>query len=63
LVQSEKVPELGVAYDETYLREMYSRHGLSDPPDIYLGSWCGRAGYWPPDSGLWSQDTVVAAKL
>ena len=61
-IQSEKVPGLGVAYDESYLREVYSRHGLSDPPDIYFGTWCGRAGYWPPDSGLCSQDTVVATK-
>jgi SAM-dependent methyltransferase len=62
-LQSEKVPELGVAYDERYIREVYSGHGLSDPPDVYLGAWCGRAGYWPPDSGLYSQDTVVATKL
>jgi SAM-dependent methyltransferase len=62
-IQSSRVPELGVAYDERYLREVYARHGLSDPPDIYLGQWCGRAGCWPPDSGLLDQDTVVATKL
>jgi hypothetical protein len=58
-IQNEKVPELGVAHDESYLREVYSRHGLSDPPDIYFGAWCGRPGY----SGLCSQDTVVTRKL
>lgn len=62
-IQSRRVPELGVAYDERYLRKVYAKHGLSDPPDIYLGQWCGRAGYWPPDSGLLDQDTVVATKL
>jgi len=62
-IQSKRVPELGVAYDERYLREVYSKHGLSDPPDTYLGRWCGRAGYWPPNSGLSDQDTVVATKL
>jgi SAM-dependent methyltransferase len=62
-IQSEKVPELGVAYDESYLREVYSRHGLSDLPDVYSGAWCGRPGYWPADSGLCNQDTVVARKL
>jgi len=56
-IASKKVPELGVAYDEGYLREIYSKHGLSDPPDIYYGRWCGRA------TGLDIQDVVVATKL
>jgi SAM-dependent methyltransferase len=62
-IQSRKVPELGVAYDERYLREIYSQHGLS--PDIYFGRWCGRPGIWPPNSGLHDrhQDVVVARKL
>lgn len=54
---SKRVPELGVAYDERYLREIYAKHGLSDPPDIYFGTWCGRS------SGLDIQDVVVATKL
>jgi len=62
-IQSKKVPELGVAYDERWLRGIYSKHGLSDPPDIYFGRWSGGAGYWPPDSGLGGQDVVVATKL
>ena len=56
-IHSKKVPELGVAYDERYLRGIYSKHGLSDPPDIYLGRWCGRS------TGLDVQDVVVATKL
>lgn len=56
-IQSKRVPELGVAYDEGYLGGIYSKHGLSDPPDIYFGWWCGRS------AGLDSQDLVVAAKL
>jgi SAM-dependent methyltransferase len=56
-ISSKKVPELGVAYDEGYLRGIYSKHGLSDPPDIYYGRWCGRS------TGLDVQDVVVATKL
>jgi SAM-dependent methyltransferase len=56
-IQSTKIPELAVAYDESYLRGIYSNHGLSDPPDIYFGSWCGRS------TGLDTQDVVVATKL
>jgi SAM-dependent methyltransferase len=56
-IQSKRVPELAVAYDELYLRGIYSKHGLSDPPDIYYGRWCGRS------TGLDSQDLVVATKL
>jgi SAM-dependent methyltransferase len=56
-IHSKKVPELGVAYDEHYLRGIYSKHGLSDPPDIYFGRWCGRS------TGLDVQDVVVATKL
>lgn len=62
-VQSEKVPELAVGYDERYIREIYAKHGLSDPPAIYLGAWCGRQGYWPRGTGLSSQDVTVAARL
>jgi SAM-dependent methyltransferase len=54
-----KVPELSVGYDESYIRDLYAMHGLSGEPDIYVGSWCGRASHWPSRS----QDTVVAAKL
>jgi SAM-dependent methyltransferase len=62
-VQKGRIPELAVAYDERYIREVYARHGLSDPPAMYPGGWCGRAGHWPPDSGLGDQDTLVATKL
>lgn len=54
---SKRVPELGVAYDERYLRGVYAKHGLSHPPDIYYGRWCGRS------TGLDIQEVVVARKL
>jgi SAM-dependent methyltransferase len=56
-IQSKKVPELAVAYDERYLRDIYAKHGLSDQPDIYPGWWCGRS------TGLDMQDIAVATKL
>ena len=56
-IHSGRVPELGIAYDERYLRGIYSKHGLSDPPDIYFGRWCGRP------TGLDVQDVVVATKV
>jgi SAM-dependent methyltransferase len=56
-ISSKRVPELGVAYDENYLRGIYSKHGLSDPLEIYYGRWCGRS------TGLDIQDVVVATKL
>jgi len=56
-IHSKRVPELGVAYDERYFRGIYSKHGLSDPPDIHFGRWCGRS------TGLDLQDVVVATKL
>lgn len=56
-IHSGRVPELGIAYDERYFRGIYAKHGLSDPPDIYFGRWCGRP------TGLDAQDVVVATKL
>lgn len=61
-VTSLKVPELSVGYDETYLRELYVKHGFSEELEIYQGNWCGRAGHWR-QSGLEDQDTIVATKL
>ncbi len=61
-VLSERVPELAVAYEESHIRELYSKHGLSDPPDLYLGRWCGR-GTQPDDLGVGDQDVVVTRKL
>jgi len=62
-VHSGRVPELGVAYEEDYLLDLYARHGLSSPPTIYPGRWCGRVVERPLDSGLIAQDAVVASKL
>lgn len=62
-LQNGRVPELAVGYDEKYIFDIYARYGLSAAPTIYRGAWCGRRGYWPRESVLGGQDTVVAAKL
>ncbi len=62
-IHSGNVPELGVAYEEPYIRNLYGKYGLSDPPTIYFGRWCGRVVERPLDSGLIAQDSVVATKL
>jgi ubiquinone/menaquinone biosynthesis C-methylase UbiE len=60
-IQNGRVPELAVAYNEDYIRELHAKHGLSSPK-IYDGTWCGRPGYWPGDSGFGNQDVLVAVK-
>jgi ubiquinone/menaquinone biosynthesis C-methylase UbiE len=49
-------PEEAVAYPETYVRELFSRFGLSTRDEIYYGSWCGRSNF------LSYQDIVLGVK-
>jgi SAM-dependent methyltransferase len=46
----------GHAYDETFVRAVFARHGLIIREPIYFGSWCGRASIWD------SQDMILASK-
>lgn len=48
--------EVGVAYDETYIRRLYARHGLQILEPVHYGAWCGRETY------LGLQDMAVAVK-
>jgi SAM-dependent methyltransferase len=53
-----KVPELGVAYEEPYVRDLFG-----DPfseAAFYYGGWCGRRALWSEESGPGDQDIVVA---
>ncbi|MFC1590906.1 class I SAM-dependent methyltransferase [Thermodesulfobacteriota bacterium] len=50
------VPENKVAYDEAYVREIYSRNGLDIVSPLHYGAWCGR------DDALNHQDIIVAFK-
>ena len=49
-------PEEAIAYPETFIRNLYERHGLKIREPISYGSWCGREDY------LSFQDIIVAAK-
>ena len=49
-------PEIGLAYDETYVQSLYAQHGLKILDPIRYGAWCGRETY------LSSQDIVIAVK-
>jgi SAM-dependent methyltransferase len=59
-VVNTKVPELGVGYDEGYVRDVLN--GLFGHTTIYYGGWCGRPPLWSPESGLGDQDVVLATK-
>lgn len=49
-------PEEAVAYDESWVRNIYNKHGLILNEPIRYGSWCGRERY------LSYQDVVIAVK-
>ena len=55
-ILNRKVPEVGVAYDETYVQGLYAQHGLKILEPIRYGAWCGRETY------LSCQDIVIAVK-
>jgi ubiquinone/menaquinone biosynthesis C-methylase UbiE len=60
-LQSKKVPELAVGYDEPFVRQCYDRHGFDAGLEVYRGCWAGGAGSWPRGSGL-EQDVIVGTK-
>ena len=49
-------PENGVAYEESFLRDIYRKHALKIEEPIRYGSWCGR------QDSLSYQDIVIASK-
>ncbi|MDP8908467.1 MAG: class I SAM-dependent methyltransferase [Chloroflexota bacterium] len=60
-----KVPELSVAFDESYTRKIYEDAGLSLEDGIHYGGWCGRAPspvFGFQDAELVDQDVVLATK-
>lgn len=54
--QSESVPERAVAYSESYVKRIVSRHGLTLQEPIRYGLWSGRA------DGLSFQDLIVITR-
>jgi SAM-dependent methyltransferase len=55
------VPELAVAYEEPYLRDLYARNGLSGSYTVYHGRWAERAPSATPTLPS-AQDVIVAVK-
>jgi SAM-dependent methyltransferase len=56
-----EVPELAVAYDESFIRNLYQRYSIDGNYTIYYGNWVTR----PSKAGTvleWDQDIVVSAK-
>lgn len=51
------VPEDAVAFDEKYIRDLYSKYGLEIKEPIHFGSWCERQN---PKS---YQDIIIATKV
>lgn len=43
-VKDEKTPETAVAYNETWIQDLYQKHGLQIEGPIRYGSWSGRKG-------------------
>ncbi|HEX4583080.1 MAG TPA: class I SAM-dependent methyltransferase [Acidobacteriaceae bacterium] len=51
-----KNPEAALAFEESRVRELFARSGLSIREPIHYGAWCGRKKY------LSGQDIVIATK-
>jgi hypothetical protein len=55
--RNKNILEMGVAYEEKYIKELYSQNNLRVEYPIHYGSWCGRKKY------LSLQDIIIATKL
>lgn len=50
------IPERVIAYDEEFLRKLYTKYGLTVNEPIHFAKWCGR------EDGINGQDIIVATK-
>lgn len=57
LTTNKLVPEIAVAYYESFVRRIYKEVGLQISEPIHYGSWCKRKNF------LSRQDVIVAEKL
>jgi len=55
-VQNAEVPEDAIAYQEDYLRNLFSKNSIRIKEPVHFGAWCGRSNY------LSFQDIVIAEK-
>lgn len=56
-VMDEKLPEMNVAFEESFVRDAYGRAGMSISSPISWGGWCGRTPH------LSFQDVVVGERV
>ena len=52
----ESVPEIGVGFNESFIRSSYEKNGLNLVQPVYFGNWCGRKDC------LDYQDIILAVK-
>ena len=57
LTTDKSTPEDAIAYQERYIKDLLSKHGVSITKPVHYGSWCGRQTF------LGFQDIVVAEKI
>jgi cyclopropane fatty-acyl-phospholipid synthase-like methyltransferase len=50
------IPEKVLAYDESYIRTLYSKYGLTINEPVYHAKWSGR------EEGIQGQDVILAIK-
>jgi len=55
-IETKDVPEDAIAYDETYIKELYQKYNLQIQEPIRYGMWCGRKNF------LSGQDIIIAQK-
>lgn len=55
-VMDEKLPEMNVAFEESFVRDAYTRAGMHISEPISWGGWCGRPNH------LSFQDVVISEK-
>jgi ubiquinone/menaquinone biosynthesis C-methylase UbiE len=56
-IEKEEIPEFAVAYNETFIKELYRKYNLEIKLPIHYGSWCERTPF------LDYQDIVIASKV
>lgn len=56
-IENKDIPEAAVAYDEIFIKELYSKYNLEIKLPIHYGSWCERTPF------LDYQDIVIASKV
>lgn len=55
-VSTQNTEEFAICYDESFIKDLYARSGLTVVEPVHYGSWCGRKNF------LSYQDIIVAIK-